>query len=131
MQNAEISENVSKKSYKVKEYKFQSGKVIKCQGYEPYALTILIDEYGIKEEDLVTSRTEVPEIWYKNNNKEHRYYVDIFIKSLNKFIEVKSMWTYRKNKEKIELTKNAVKVSGYLYECWIIDSKGKIKEIIV
>jgi hypothetical protein len=126
-QNAEISEKQYKNSYKVKEYTYPSGKVIKCQGYEPFALDILIRDHKITEEDIITSKKEVPEIWYKDEkDKIHRYYVDIFIKSLNKFIEVKSTWTYMKDREKLEFTKNAVKDKGFLYECWVIDYKGNI-----
>ena len=130
-QNAEIAEQASKSAYKLKEYTFPSGKVIKCQGYEPYALDILITDHKITEEDIVTSKKEVPEIWYKDSDdKDHRYYVDIFIKSFNKFIEVKSTWTYKKNMEKVELTKNTVKDKGFLYECWMFDGKGNIVETI-
>lgn len=131
MQNAEIAEKASKSSYKLKDYTFPSGKVIKCQGYEPFALDILIKEHKIDEDDIITSRKEVPEIWYKDSDdKDHRYYGDTFIKSLNKFIEVKSTWTYKKNKEKVELTKNAVKEKGFLYECWVFDAKRNLIETI-
>jgi hypothetical protein len=130
-QNAEIAERASKSAYKLKDYTYPSGKLIKCQGYEPFALNILIADHFIAEEDIVTSRKEVPEIWYKDSdNKDHRYYVDIFIKSMNKFIEVKSTWTYKKNMEKVELTKNTVKEKGFLYECWVFDSKGNVTETI-
>jgi hypothetical protein len=128
-QNAECAEEYSKKSYKLKSYIFPSGKEIKVQGYENIALDFLIDR-GYNEDDIVTNRTEVPEIWWVNkNNKKSRYYVDIFIKSENKFIEVKSPYTFTKNKEKMEKTKEAVKEKGYLYELWLIN-KGKIIEVI-
>ena len=128
-QNAEIAEKSSKKSYKLKDYTFPSGKIIKCQGYEPFALDILIKHQKIEEDCIITSKKEVPEIWYKDNDdKDRRYYVDIFIKSLNKFIEVKSTWTYKKNKEKVELTKNTVKEKGFIYECWVFDGKGNVIE---
>ena len=131
MQNSSHADNVSKSAYKLKDYTFPSGKVIKCQGYEPYGLDILINDQKIEEDDIITSKKEVPEIWYKDSDdKNHRYYVDIFIKSLNKFIEVKSIWTYKKNKEKVEITKNTVKEKGFLYECWVFDGKGNIVETI-
>jgi hypothetical protein len=130
-QNSIISEKTSKCAYKLKSYFFPSGKEIKVQGYENIALDILFKE-GILEEDILINRTEVPEIWWVDNNgKTHRYYVDIFIKSENKFIEVKSTWTYSRDdkKEKIEKTKEAVKEKGYLYELWIIDKCGKVNVI--
>jgi hypothetical protein len=131
-QNAECAEEYSKKSYKLKSYIFPSGKEIKVQGYENIALDFLIDR-GYNEDDIVTNRTEVPEIWWINkNNKKCRYYVDIFVKSENKFIEVKSTWTFGRDdkKEKIEKTKEAIKEKGYLYELWVINNKGKIIEVI-
>lgn len=110
---------------------FPSGKTIHIQGYENYALDILLKNNQIMEDDIVASKKEVPEIWYKDSDdKDHRYYVDIFIKSFNKFIEVKSTWTYKKNMEKVELTKNTVKEKGFLYECWVFDGKGNIVETI-
>lgn len=130
MQNAEIAENASKKSYKLKDYTFPSGNTIKCQGYEPYALDMLIKQ-GITENDIITSRKEVPEIWYEDSGKKRRYYVDIYIKSLNKFIEIKSTWTYKKNTNKVALTKKEVKEKGYEYECWIFTNKGVCETVIV
>ena len=130
-QNAIISEKASKYAYKLKSYIFPSRKEIKVQGYENIALDFLINR-GYNEDDIITSRTKVPEIWWVDSNgKKHRYYVDIFIKSENKFIEVKSTWTFSRDdkKEKIEKTKEAVKEKGYLYELWLIN-KGKIIEVI-
>jgi hypothetical protein len=103
-----------------------SGKKITIQGYENFLLDELLNK-NIKEEEIITCRTEVPEIWYYDkDNKEHRYYVDVYIKSLNKFYEVKSTWTYEKNKNKIELCKEALYFLGYEYEIIIYSSKGKI-----
>jgi hypothetical protein len=126
MHNTEIAEKCSKNAYLKKEYIMPSGKKIIIQGYENFLLDELLNK-NIKEEDIITSRTEVPEIWYYDkDNKEHRYYVDAYVKSLNKFYEVKSTWTYEKNKEKIELCKDALYFLGYEYEIIIYSSKGKI-----
>ena len=56
--------------------------------------------------------------------KKHKHYVDIFIKSQNRCIEVKSKWTAEKNKHTVFLKQNAAKEAGYLYEIWVYDSKG-------
>ncbi len=58
------------------------------------------------------------------NGKNRRHFVDIFIPSQNKCIEVKSTWTFKKQKDTIFLKQNAAKVLGYLYEIWIYDMKG-------
>ena len=125
MHNTEIMEKVSKNSYNLKDYKLQSGKIIKIQGYEHYALDELI-KGGTLEEDLITGCKNVPEIWYYDeNNKKHKHYVDIFIPSQNRCIEVKSTWTAEKKKDCIFLKQLAGKTLGYIYEIWIYNEKGE------
>jgi len=81
------------------------------------------------EENIENDRKYIPNIKYKLYNKQHYYYPDIYIKSENLIIEVKSIWTY-----KIDLIKNinkalAVRKVGYKFEFWIYDNK-KFKIII-
>jgi len=96
----EIVEKQLKSSFTSKDYTFPSGTIIKCQGYEPFALDKLIKELRVKEDDIITSRINVPEIWYNKatNGKKSRHYVDIFVSSENFCIEVKSTWTPKKIK---------------------------------
>jgi hypothetical protein len=127
IQNAEIAERTSKNSYRTKAYIFPSGKQIKCQGYEPFALNELIKLH--KEEDIITGCVNVPIISYTDlNGKEHKHFVDIFIPKNNKCIEVKSTWTAEKKKDNIFLKQDAGKKLGYEYEIWVYDGKGaKVK----
>jgi hypothetical protein len=130
MHNDEIAEKQQKNSYKLKEFKYPSGKIIYFQGYENRALNDLLN-LNIDENDIITSRKDVPEIYYiDENNIKHRHYVDIYVKSLNKCIEVKSTWTYNVNKDKVIVKQLTCKKLGYLYEIWIYDKKGN-KEIII
>ena len=102
-----------------------SGKIIKVQGYEPFALNYLLALY--KEEDIVTNRKDTPEFWYYTTDlKKHRYYPDIYIKSVNMVIEIKSTWTNIKHIEVDELKKQCVIKNGYKYKKLIFDSKGVI-----
>jgi len=122
LQNSEIADKTSKKCYKSKLFKFPSGKEIKCQGYEPFALDELVKT--INEDDIITGCKNVPTIWYNDKNgKKHRHYVDIFITSKNKCIEVKSQWTIKKSKGIFE-KQEAGKKLGYEYEIWVYDAKG-------
>lgn len=131
MQNAHIAERSLLKSRKLKEYKLPSGKIIKIQGYEKYALDILFNDFGLDEEDIITCRTEVPEIWYKGEDgKDHRYYVDIYIKSLDKGIEVKSNWTISKHVNTVQLKKQSAMTKLTSYEIWVINNKGIIEEVL-
>lgn len=122
-QNAEIAEKMLKKSYKLKKYKMPSGKIISYQGYENFALDELLFGEKINEEDIITERNCVPEIWYYDeNNVRHRYYVDIYINSQNRCVEVKSTWTNQKNN--VFEKKNATENLGYKYDLWIYDNNG-------
>ena len=80
---------------------------------------------NIDENDIITGCKNVPVIWYNDeNSKKHRHYVDIFIPSQNRCIEVKSTWTISKDNSVIFLKQNAAKELGYKYEIWVYDSKG-------
>ena len=123
-QNAEIAEHILKRSYTTKNYSFPSGKIISYQGYENFAFDELINIEHILEEDIVTKRTEVPEIWYTDKtNKLRRHYVDIYIKSQNRCIEVKSTWTNQEKNNVLEKKQSAINL-GYKYEIWIFDRNG-------
>jgi hypothetical protein len=128
-QNPEVSEKTSKNSYLKKTYTTPSGKEFICQGYEPFALDNLIKEDNNLENEIITSRKDVPTIWYNDDNcKKHRHFVDIFIPSQNKCIEVKSTWTFKKKNDCVFLKQNAAKQLGYSYEIWVYNNKGEIVE---
>ena len=124
-QNTTIMEKQSKNAYKLKEYKLPSGNIIKIQGYENYALDELLRD-GILEEDIINGCSNVPEIWYVDElGIKHKHYVDIFIKSENKCIEIKSTWTAEKKKDCIFLKQQSGKELGYNYEIWVYNGKGE------
>lgn len=60
------------------------------KGYEHLALDELVKIYN--EDDILTDRNDMPKIMYNFNDKTLRYYPDIYIKSENKIIEVKSTY---------------------------------------
>ena len=129
IQCPKIMEKNVKMSYYLKNYTLPSGNIIKIQGYEHYALDELIQN-NINENEIVTGSKNVPEIWYFDKfGKKRRHFVDIFIPSENKCIEVKSTWTLKKQKDIVFLKQNSALDLGYLYEIWIYDSKGN-KEIL-
>ena len=114
-----------KNAYKLKDYVMPSGNIVKYQGYEHYALKELLNNC-IKEDDIQTGTKNVPEIWYNDSKlRKHRHYVDIYIPSQNKCIEVKSMWTFNKQLNNIFLKQMSAKQYGYLYEIWIYNIKGE------
>jgi hypothetical protein len=132
MQNIKIMDKQLKNSYKLKTFVFPSGNSIKCQGYEPFGLKQLVEIEKIYETDIITGVKNVPTIWYLDNeNKKHRHYVDIFISSQKRCIEIKSTYTFDKGKCKnyIFEKQKAAKELGYKYEIWIYDKKGIINSI--
>jgi hypothetical protein len=84
----------------------------------------LIVNEKIDESDIITGCKNVPTIWYNDKTgKKHRHYVDIFIPSQNRCIEVKSTWTAEKKKDIIFLKQKAAKELGYKYSIWVYNNK--------
>jgi hypothetical protein len=124
MQIPEHAENISKACYLVKDYTLPSGNIIKYQGYENFALDELLKT--ISEEHILNSKIDVPNIWYNDlNDKKRKHYVDIFIPSQNRCIEVKSDWTYNIKSNNVILKQQAAKELGYKYEIWVYNAKGE------
>lgn len=114
------------KCYSYKLFQMPSGKLIKVQGYEDFIINNLLLN-GIKEDDIVTNTNEINRVTgrieYNDNNIIRRYYPDIYIKSKNLLIEVKSDYTYNKQKRKTHLKLNAAKEKGFNIELKIINKK--------
>lgn len=102
----------SKSEYKSKQMTLPSGKIIRYQGNEDKVIIDLI-KAGIKENDIVTGPGNVPQIKYMFNGKIHTYYPDIYIPRLNQIIEVKSLYTWKKYKQKNLAKIKACKDEGY------------------
>lgn len=118
--------------YKIKEYELPSGKIVKVQGYENFALDILLKDHN--EEDLCISyydiKEEIGTINYLMNESERIYLPDIYIKSYNKIIEVKSEYTYKLEEEKNQIKKQTCLDMGMSFEFWIIDKRGNLIDIL-
>lgn len=121
MQNGLLIEKSVRNSFRRKEFKMPSGVIRFVQGNEPLALAELLAA-GFKEEDIITGATNVPEIWYYVESWACRYFTDIFIRSINCCIEVKSSWTLDRHgmdvkmREVFELKKQATLDAGYNFE---------------
>ena len=110
----------SSKSYR--KYEMPSGAIRNVQGYEPFALDVLLKEYT--EEQIKSERHEVPRIQYTHNDRTRYYFPDIYIPDKNLIIEVKSTWTYQLDIDTNKAKEEATKQQGYLYEVWMFDNKG-------
>lgn len=94
-------------------YTFPSGRTAKVQGYEPQILDELL-RAGIKEHDIAVG-LDVPVISYEFEGKTRQYFPDIYIKSQNWIIEVKSLYTFNLCREQNLKKRVATKNSGYSF----------------
>ena len=131
-QSLEIQSKSQKTGYTYKDYTTPSGIIRKVQGYEPFALDILFKTEHQDESNIITDRIEVPRIAYtKEDDSDHYYFPDIFIKSEKKLIEVKSTWTYSLHLETNQCKWKAAQAAGYTMEFWVFGSKGERTVITV
>ena len=94
MQDSKKARNALRKSYRLKEFILPSGRIVELQGYEPQVLKYLL-ENGYEEDDF---SWEIPSFPYRDNDRDRVYQPDLFLKSKNLIIEVKSQYTYDKGK---------------------------------
>jgi hypothetical protein len=126
-QNSTIFERIVKRSYLRKNYKMPSGKMVIIQGYEGYAIDELLQE-NIKEDDIIIGK-EIPRFSYTEDDIQHTYHPDLFVKSKHLIIEVKSDYTYLMNVRRNYLKFRKVIESGYHLRVLIYDNKLKIKDV--
>lgn len=125
MQNPKILSKLTKSQFRSKQYTFPSGKTISIQGYEHFALDELIKSKEVEENEIITGVQNVPKITYNDEDgKNHCHYVDIYIPSQKRCIEVKSDWTLRQNLSVIFQKQMAGEELGYKYEIWVYNRKG-------
>lgn len=130
-QHPEVRKKAMKSSYGFRDYTFPSGRKIRIQGYENFAVDILLSE-GIQEDDIFGCSEKGLSFLYSFNGKSSFYFPDIFVESQNLVVEVKSTWTLRGVKQdeeertlkKLEACRNA----GYKTRLLVIGSRGEILE---
>ena len=121
-----------KNAFKIKTYISKTNKQYEYQGYENFALDELINNQNIDENEIINLKREVPELWYNDlNGIKRRHFVDIYLKNLNKCIEIKSTYTINLNYDNVLQKQKYAKKDGYNYEIWIFDKKGKLEKKII
>jgi hypothetical protein len=127
IQNPQIFKKMLKSSYKLKAFIMPSGKVVKVQGYEPFALEDLLKKYS-ESQIIVGVDSDMPTINYIYDDKPRVYTPDIFIPHENRIIEIKSNHTYYNFYDKnLSKAEECIKLN-YLYEVLIYNKKGIIEE---
>lgn len=125
LQNKELFDANLKTAYKLKDYKL-GRKWILVQGFEPQALDYIRKEKGVKSIDIIcgVGAVEMPTIEYMYLGKKRVYHPDIYIRSLNRIVEVKSEYTYRAKKYVNSLKRAACIAAGYNFTFLIMNSDG-------
>lgn len=116
----EIAEKVILSKKKSKPFTMPSGKVVHTQGYESFALDLLLETY---KEDEICIHFNVPSIKYKLDGKNKLHYPDIFLSKENKIIEVKSGYTLIADLEKNKAKQKAAQALGFEYVFWVFGRK--------
>lgn len=122
------------KRYKKKKYIMPSGNIIQIQGCENFCLDYLLKTFD--ETDIIIGNKliekEIGKIFYDQDNKQKRYFPDIYIKSENRIIEVKSWYTYNGEGKNSNLFKtNLLKKYGTIkkglaFNFFIYNRKNKL-----
>lgn len=123
-QNKDVQAKSEASSYHYKTYMMPSGNLVKYQGYEDIAINELVQKY--EEDDIGIGRSNIPSVDYYIDEKKHVYFPDLYIKSENKIIEVKSEWTIQLKRGNVEEKALATVKTGYKYEIWVYSDK-KVK----
>lgn len=125
MQNQTIFEGIMQAQqdakYKFKSMILPSGKEIFFQGFEGEVINYLLLN-KIEEGDLKNNRVDIPTIPYFFKGKKRLYFPDIFIKSKNMIIEVKSSYAFDCEMEMNLAKQVACKNLGYHHIIIIWDS---------
>lgn len=113
-----------------RDYTLPSGRVVKIQGFENKGFDLLLTNYKhpitkhqITEDDIVVGK-QIGYFKYMFQDKEHKYYPDIYIKDTNLYIEIKSTFTLD-SKYDVNMAKfNAMKNYGKQLHVLVFDNKG-------
>lgn len=110
------------------DYILPSGRIVRIQGYEKYAIDYLLKK-GYGEESIKIESKEKPLFDYVYQNKNKIYKPDIYLEPDNLIIEIKSKFTYDlENLMNLEKEKACIR-EGFKFEFWIIDRKGNLEII--
>ncbi len=118
------------KGTKITDYML-GNRTVKVQGYEPAALDYLLGHF--EPDDIrVEHDGDVPVVEYRVRNRRHRYFPDMYIRSTNTILEIKSLYTLgfgsgrlcRKFWRRNCLKAIACKDRGFKFALLLMDSKG-------
>jgi hypothetical protein len=122
-QNPELMHKAFVNSFRIKLFTFPSGRTTTYMGYENYAIEYLMNEEKIDENDIYTENLTQFTYNIPGESIDRKYTPDIYIKSQNRYIEVKSPYTITQDTDNIFRKQNAIKNLGIICEIWVINDK--------
>lgn len=136
MQNPVLFHRAMANGFRLKDHTLSSGKVVKVQGYEGYALDyILADDYvdpflerRLVEDEILVGQ-DVETLSYEFEGQPRVYYPDMQIKDTNVFIEVKSVYTLCKDWEKNQAKFQAMASDGRRLLVMVFDKQEHIASL--
>lgn len=97
------------------------------QGYEDLAINFLLVDEGLHIEDI---QVHTDTFYYTKEGRKHIYYPDLFLPKSNTFVEVKSDYTVKLDKN-LELKQTSVLEKGYNYRLLVFSSTELLEDIKV
>nr|WQM86809.1 homing endonuclease [Marseillevirus cajuinensis] len=115
-------------AFHLKTYTFPSGRQMDYQGYENFAIDLLLKR-GVPEDNIHNPLKKGIRIPYIFKEKNRFYNPDIFVDSLNLLVEVKSSWTFNGKEEYKDLCLaklSACREQGYKTLLLVFSESGEI-----
>lgn len=109
---------------KRKEYVLTTGEVIHLQGYEPFGIDYLKTLYH--ENQIQYRKKDMPELWYKWQEKTRRYYCDFFVLDNNLVVEIKSLFTLSRDLNIVKQKLRSAHTNGYNVLLLVFDRFGEL-----
>lgn len=123
-------EKFSKCTYQWKDFVLPSGKKLRVQGYEGFAITELLKFYS--EDQIVVESVDISarvgKFWYMlpGESARRRYFPDIYIIPTNTIVEVKSVYTYSQQKVRNAAKRQACIDRGFNFAYIVFNPDSEI-----
>lgn len=123
----EILDKIQESRFSRKTFKIQGVTFKGLLGYEPFALRYLVEDKNVPVNHIQTGLRCIGNFAYYYDNKKHLYYPDFFVEDkIGTYIEVKSLYTYQNDINRVYLKLNSIVKAGYKAMLLIFDSKGNL-----
>ena len=125
-QNRQLLEKALYSAYGYVEYKLGS-RTVEVQGYEPQALDYILANKNVTPDDIVCGKgSSVPSIPYTHKGRDRVYHPDIFIPKFNRIVEVKSLYTFKSQRELNVVKARACQAAGYKFSLLVMNQDGTV-----